>query len=709
MAVNAKKGPHDRVRKHGAMAALLFAVLSVWVLGTAAVPELRRAGPAISVPAARLPAPLASSQAMQVRGPAMAAPSRRELALVLPPLSATEQAQLDLTPKPGAPQRIGVWRAVPAPERSATVAALGGGAFVSYYRLTSPGAVALRVAISLQDLPAGSRVLFLTADDVPAGTIEPGAAEPGADQLRWSPRIAGDTLVIEVRTPEPAIAPVSEWLARVSHQVFDPQLPDECPDGALTAQGLGDAGWCHLDVTCEADWEPVANTVARMIYEADGAMCTCTGTLLNNSQEDFTPYFLTANHCISTQASASSLVTDWFFQSSACNSGTVSARLASRSGGAELLTSDPGSDTTLLRLAEMPPAGAFFSGWTTQPVTVGTAITGVHHPAGDLKRISHGQIAGFADCETGPGTEDGFRCYGVAQGDASAQFQEVRFGQGTVECGSSGSGVFLSDVMQLVGTLYGGSSSCTNPGGYNVYGRFDRAFTRSGWAQYLVPDASTGPDRDGDGIEDRLDPYPNDPSNDTSERNNTAWRVAEVFMATLDRALNAEGADYWSGMIDSRADVGLETLASNFFENAETQTIYPPSMSTAKFVEAVYRNVLGRPPLAQGLSYWSGAIDRGEVRRDQMIVAVIDGAWANAEAFRNGDIARFRNRVLVARAFADYQRRNGIVYSRLSGVQQQELLSAARRVLDGVEADEATRESAIATIPSLLGSLSGGA
>src|SRR3989344_3743553 len=51
----------------------------------------------------------------------------------------------------------------------------------------------------------------------------------------------------------------------------------------------------------------------------------CTGTLLNDSRSSGTPYFLTANHCISKQSEAASLQTDWFFRSPTCNSRTLSS------------------------------------------------------------------------------------------------------------------------------------------------------------------------------------------------------------------------------------------------------------------------------------------------------------------------------------------------------------------------------------------------
>ena len=46
----------------------------------------------------------------------------------------------------------------------------------------------------------------------------------------------------------------------------------------------------------------------RMTYVGpDNRYYYCTGSLLNNTKRDYTPYFLSASHCISTQAAATSL------------------------------------------------------------------------------------------------------------------------------------------------------------------------------------------------------------------------------------------------------------------------------------------------------------------------------------------------------------------------------------------------------------------
>ncbi|WP_289240874.1 hypothetical protein [Delftia sp.] len=67
-----------------------------------------------------------------------------------------------------------------------------------------------------------------------------------------------------------------------------------------------------------------------MFYVQNGQGYVCSGTLINDKAGSGTPYFLTANHCISTQTVASTLETSWFYRTPSCNSRTLSS--ASRTG-----------------------------------------------------------------------------------------------------------------------------------------------------------------------------------------------------------------------------------------------------------------------------------------------------------------------------------------------------------------------------------------
>ena len=220
-------------------------------------------------------------------------------------------------------------------------------------------------------------------------------------------------------------------------------------EGTITATVETDAEDCHLDVTCYPEWSNSATGVARIAFERSEGGFICSGTLLNNNREDFTPYFLTAAHCVDTEEEARSTTAFWFYQTQTCNGElpdfqsvpyTEGARLLSTLGGADR----PDGDMTLLQLEGDLPDGVWFQGWDADPQPIGAQVTGIHHPGSDdwgfFKRISFGQIIP----DPGFGTSD----------DVHAV---VSYAQGYTEGGSSGSAIFSSPGT-VVGALGFGRS-----------------------------------------------------------------------------------------------------------------------------------------------------------------------------------------------------------------------------------------------------------
>jgi hypothetical protein len=135
-----------------------------------------------------------------------------------------------------------------------------------------------------------------------------------------------------------------------------------------------------------------------------------------------------------------------------------------------------------MRLNGTPPAGAVFAGWTASTLANGTAITAVHHPAGDWKKVSLGSMGGFSAYGGGTGTT-----HIIALWNSTAT--------GVTEGGSSGSGIFTAvgspaTDYQLRGGLHGGPSSCSATGTAlrDYYSRFDQAYPSI--ASYLNPTTS---------------------------------------------------------------------------------------------------------------------------------------------------------------------------------------------------------------------------
>ena len=329
--------------------------------------------------------------------------------------------------------------------------------------------------------PGADSAVEVSGKDVLA-TIQSNTSQGDqSDEARtyWGPYLAGAQGVVEIELPKGVDASTAQVaIPRITHFFLDPL------DSKVLTTGAKQSGYCEVDVSCKTPLPAASNAVALMLFSKNGGAYSCTGTLLNEVGGSGTPYFLTAYHCISSQTVASSLETYWFYRSSACNNGILNPGYQSRSGGARLLytrqtDSGPGgagpagTDTSFMVLNSTPPAGAIYAGWTTvgQAPSATNLYQGIHHPFGDLQKTSEGTVTTFAyvngpTATTSP-LQSGWPMY------------NVRFTSGTTELGSSVSALFFNGFSssaanpQLVGQLLGGNSSCANPTGTNLYGRFD--------------------------------------------------------------------------------------------------------------------------------------------------------------------------------------------------------------------------------------------
>jgi V8-like Glu-specific endopeptidase len=218
---------------------------------------------------------------------------------------------------------------------------------------------------------------------------------------------------------------------------------------------FGNSGACNNNVNCPvgADWQIEKRSVAMIV---EGGNALCTGALVNNTAQDGTPYFLTANHCLGGN------LNNWVFyfnhESANCN-GTTGPTNQSISG-AVLRASNAGSDFALLELNSVPPASynVQYAGWdNSDSESAVTNAVAIHHPSGDLKKISFEEDAPYHDNAAG----------------AQVWFID-NWEDGVTEGGSSGSPLFNQD-HRVIGQLYGGLAACsgTNDNNqYDYYGRF---------------------------------------------------------------------------------------------------------------------------------------------------------------------------------------------------------------------------------------------
>lgn len=238
-------------------------------------------------------------------------------------------------------------------------------------------------------------------------------------------------------------------------------------------KAFGSSGNCNMNVNCPdgANWVNQRNSVAMLVSGGVNGSGFCTGALINNTANDGKPYFLTANHCYSNPA-------QWVFrfnwQATNCTNPNSSPTNFNSLSGATLRARRAASDFLLVEITgglqnNTVPANfnPYFAGWDNG-VTGHTAAVGIHHPAGDIKKISFDEQA--------PTQATYQNQYGTTT------WRVVWDRNTTTEGGSSGSPLF-NQAGNIIGQLWGGAASCNNLTGPDYYGGL--------WASWTPETASS--------------------------------------------------------------------------------------------------------------------------------------------------------------------------------------------------------------------------
>ncbi len=330
-------------------------------------------------------------------------------------------------------ENSGVWRTLP------------NGDAVWQLAIECPEAFSINFEFHDYVIPEGAKVFVYNTDGEVLGAFtaesNPGNTILGVTQL------AGDRITIEYVEPEAVRGQGRLRVGQVTHAYRDILH-------AYTPKGLGTSGSCNNNVICpEADgWRDQIRSVAMITVGGSGL---CTGQLINNCNNDGTPYFLTANHCL---GGSNSWVFRFNWNSPTCTP-TQNGPTNQTVSGSTLKANSAGSDVALLQLNTTPPASfnVFYTGWDKSG-TAPTSSTCIHHPDGDIKKISF---------DTNPSTQANF--------GGAACWRIANWEDGTTEPGSSGAGLWNQNGL-LIGQLYGGDANCSN----NVndyFGRFSTSYS----------------------------------------------------------------------------------------------------------------------------------------------------------------------------------------------------------------------------------------
>jgi len=261
--------------------------------------------------------------------------------------------------------------------------------------------------------------------------------------------VAGSDIIVEYFEPASVKGQGSLEIFNIE-RMYKNYFPESV--SASPSRDFGDSWDCNVNINCfeKDNFEEVERSVVRIIMTTEEGMVYCSGALINNTAQDMTPYVLTAFHCVSELTPMYD-----FYRFDFC------AQIA---GFAD-------SDFELLRIFQSIPSSfnAYFAGWNRTQEYRPDTTTLIHHPVGDVKKISqeHSRVIIFNstidwdnDLVTSPRSHyRGFLDLGAYQG------------------GSSGSPLFDNDGS-IIGQLHGGDAACDNAKAYS--GRLTRSWEGAG-------------------------------------------------------------------------------------------------------------------------------------------------------------------------------------------------------------------------------------
>ena len=239
----------------------------------------------------------------------------------------------------------------------------------------------------------------------------------------------------------------------------------------------GSSGKCNINSKCKIAKEYKKSSKSVVSLMTSQGSRFCTGTLINNLKRDSRQLLLTASHCLdpSYKEDVDTWIASFQYESIKCkkNKGMISNFTTS---GMKLLAENDKTDLLLLEILEPIPNeyNAFLSGFDSNEEIKSKFVYSIHHPSGDIKKFSFSGIP-----------IESHNHY-----HENTHWKVLKWENGTTEPGSSGSALF-NDKQQIIGQLTGGTASCQNKEGFDIYGKLSMSMKiDSNLSKHLNPNSS---------------------------------------------------------------------------------------------------------------------------------------------------------------------------------------------------------------------------
>ena len=359
-----------------------------------------------------------------------------------------EDEELGAAPRFAAPVKVGYNL-----ENSGQWLELEDGGLLWRIKVESPGAIALAVLYQNFYLPPGAKLFMYDEARRQVLGAYTFVNNPATGRFLTG-FIDGPAAIIEYYEPARVRGQGRLDIFRLEH-VYDHarfRAAQRGPESAaLLNFGFGASFPCHQNAACPegAPWEKQQRSSCLIFMIMEEGTIGCSGTLVNNSAEDGTPYVLSAYHCSLGFTPMYDLWRfDFRYRSSAC-ANPMQEPTPKSLLGCVFRASRQQSDFLLVEMASPIPPDyeLYFCGWDRDTDTAPASGAVLHHPRADIMKLArHTQPAVIHPSSLNWGSGN--------ITPANHHFRVV-YSAGTFELVSSGSGLF-DQAGRLRGQLHGG-------------------------------------------------------------------------------------------------------------------------------------------------------------------------------------------------------------------------------------------------------------
>lgn len=344
-------------------------------------------------------------------------------------------------------------------------------------KIKSLGAKSISAYFDKLDVSPSTKVFFIHNDEI-YGNYNYQNMITHENKRFKGPLIDGNEFVIQIEINENEQNDNEIVLTNIVHYFVNSSIFKT----NFNAKSLSQNTDCQIDVNCSEgeEWCNQIRSAAMFLYTTNSCnnpgAYYCSGALINNTNNDFKQYFLTARHCTDCDIDWETVQFRFNSQRPVCDNGSnfsssYNNYTVEGAANLEAYCDVSFTDNALIEILPKIPLqyNVFYSGWDINSQSLNTNLHIIHHPSWKVKKITSGQI----------------------QYNAGPKW-DVYWDNGIIEGGSSGSPIFNDKNKKIIATLSGGLDyECDESNWHDWVGKIKDCWNVSSIGTHLSNGSST--------------------------------------------------------------------------------------------------------------------------------------------------------------------------------------------------------------------------